>query len=94
MFKPFGDRYETIYLLLTIVVTEYCDGGSLYKYLHSNEEITEEQQLSYIMDIAEGMVHLHYGMKGKEVIHRDLAARNILLKNDIALITDLGKTSH
>jgi hypothetical protein len=59
-----------------IIVMEYCAGGSLDKLLYDTEEqISNEQKIRWIREIAEGMSHLHK----YNIVHRDLAARNILL---------------
>ncbi|PRP89557.1 hypothetical protein PROFUN_00821 [Planoprotostelium fungivorum] len=56
------------------MITEYCEGGSLYHYLRENR-VNFENKFKFIVGIALGMLHLH-----KEgIVHRDLAARNILL---------------
>jgi serine/threonine protein kinase len=50
--------------------------GSLDKLLYDTEEqISNEQKIRWIREIAEGMSHLHK----YNIVHRDLAARNILL---------------
>jgi len=74
------------------ILTDYCEGGSLRRFLSSSEKIDEEQQFKWIEDIAKGMAHLHNGVGEKKVIllHRDLAARNILLKHDTAQVSDFG----
>jgi len=71
------------------LVTDYCEGGSLVRLLRSNKEITDDEKIMFMRDIARGMLHLH-SQKKMEIIHRDLAARNILLKRGVALISDLG----
>jgi len=72
------------------IVTDFCEGGSLINYLIRNSVIPIQTKLQFIKDIVRGMLHLHHGIKGKEVIHRDLAARNILLREGRAIITDFG----
>jgi len=78
------------------IVTDFCDGGSLYAYLFTASEdgsvrrVELSWKLRVIQDVAKGMLHLHRGIQGKQVIHRDLAARNILLKNGRGIITDFG----
>jgi len=72
------------------IVTDYCNGGSLSEYLKNNPNLSISEKLQFIKDIAKGMLHLHRGIRGKEVIHRDLAARNVLLRNGVAVITDFG----
>jgi len=72
------------------IVTDFCDGGSLSDLLEKEKKIDISRKIRWIRNIAKGMLHLHRGIPGKEVIHRDLAARNILLKNGFAVITDFG----
>jgi len=72
------------------IVTDYCNGGSLSEYLINHPKLPISEKLQFIKDIAKGMLHLHCGILGNEVIHRDLAARNILLRNGVAVITDFG----
>jgi mitogen-activated protein kinase kinase kinase 9 len=75
-----------------IIVMEYCAGGSLDKLLYdSQEQISKEQKMRWVHEIALGMCHLHK----HNIVHRDLAARNILLlhpyPNDSHLkISDFG----
>jgi len=75
-----------------IIVMEYCSGGSLDKLLFDeNTEISMEQKIEWVREIAEGMCHLHK----YNIVHRDLAARNILLSqpypnNTHLKISDFG----
>jgi serine/threonine protein kinase len=75
-----------------IIVMEYCAGGSLNKLLFDErQQISDEQKLRWLYEIALGTCHLHK----HNVVHRDLAARNILLSqpnpNDARLkISDFG----
>ena len=61
------------------MVLEYCEGGSLYSLLKSNKNLSKEEMIGIAKDIARGMLHLHTGKKGFQIIHRDLAARNVLV---------------
>lgn len=57
------------------LVTEYCQNGSLEKFLKTHANIPKKLKIRWIQEIAMGMYHLiKVG-----IIHRDLAARNILL---------------
>ncbi|PRP76885.1 hypothetical protein PROFUN_14680 [Planoprotostelium fungivorum] len=68
------------------LVTEFCEGGSLYDYLRI-EPVSHLQKLNFIVGIARGMLHLHL----EKVIHRDLAVRNILLTRwKEAKVADFG----
>jgi len=68
------------------IVSEFCDGGSLYSKLNKKGEISMEIKLNWLRGISAGMLHLHK----EKIIHRDLAARNILIAKDIPKISDFG----
>ena len=36
------------------IIVDYCDGGSLYSYLHSNVEISDESKLKFVTEIVRG----------------------------------------
>jgi hypothetical protein len=57
------------------IVLEYCNGGSLDKYLKSNPLLSDEEKIKLMYGTACGICHLHIN----DIVHRDLAARNILL---------------
>jgi len=61
-----------------IIVMEYCAGGSLDKLLFDTKlQISNEQKIRWVNEIAQGMSHLHKF----NIVHRDLAARNVLLSH-------------
>uniref|UniRef100_A0A5S6R0I2 Raf homolog serine/threonine-protein kinase n=1 Tax=Trichuris muris TaxID=70415 RepID=A0A5S6R0I2_TRIMR len=63
------------------IVTQWCEGSSLYKHLHVNEPRTEfsvYQIIDIAKQTAQGMDYLH----SKNIIHRDLKSNNIFLTDD------------
>ena len=60
------------------LVTPYCDGGDLQRYISIKGKLSEEESIVKIGQIVNGMQEL----VNKNVIHRDLKPQNILLYNN------------
>eukprot|EP00850_Spirogloea_muscicola_P014586 SM000106S13934 [mRNA] locus=s106:80853:83893:+ [translate_table: standard] len=66
---------------LWCIVTEYCEGGSVYNYLNERQQrgIPLNHAVSMALDIASGMAYLH--SRFPVVMHRDLKSHNLLISN-------------
>ena len=69
-----------------LVLLEYCEHGSLHKYLE-HTELDDFRRIQVASDCAEGMTYL----AAHNFVHRDLAARNVLLDSEYRCkIADFG----
>src|SRR5699024_4340468 len=70
------------------IVTQWCEGSSLFKHLHVIEtKFQVFQSIQIAQQIAQGMEYLH----SRDIIHRDLKSQNIFLHQDFSVkIGDFG----
>lgn len=69
------------------IVTQWCEGSSLYRCLHVHEKVFDIQQIIEIArQTAQGMDYLH----AKNIIHRDLKSNNIFFNDSVVKIGDFG----
>ncbi|XP_033745987.1 serine/threonine-protein kinase B-raf-like isoform X4 [Pecten maximus] len=70
------------------IITQWCEGSSLYKHLHITENRFEMVTLMEISrQTSQGMDYLH----AKSIIHRDLKTNNIFLTDNLTVkIGDFG----
>ncbi|KAL3651569.1 hypothetical protein CASFOL_004571 [Castilleja foliolosa] len=74
------------------LVYDYMPNGNLEDHLFGgkNPPLSWPTRKNIIMDVAKGLVYLHYGVK-PSIYHRDVKATNILLDNDMrARVADFG----
>lgn len=58
------------------IITQWCEGSSLYKHLHVNEHrFLVSEILEIAKQTAQGMDYLH----AKSIIHRDLKSNSLFL---------------
>jgi len=59
------------------IISEYCNNGTVKSYT-SKDNVTFNQKLQIMHDIATGIYHLHKN----RIIHGDIKSNNILISND------------
>eukprot|EP00736_Rhodelphis_marinus_P012583 Rmarinus@m.1560 len=73
------------------IVTEYCPGGSLWRFLRrrDSEEVTRKRLTRFALDISRGVQFFH--RRSPPIIHRDLKSPNILVDPSLRLkVSDFG----
>ena len=73
------------------LVTEYCENGNLFEFLHGKDapDLEDVERVNLALEIAQGVNYLHSFKP--PILHRDLKSLNILLdKNYVAKIADFG----
>lgn len=80
------EKYNTAYIVMT-----YEEGETLDEYLSSTSFISEDELLSIMMPILEGVKYLH----SKEILHMDIALDNIYLrKHGTSMLIGLGAAKY
>ncbi|EDQ92983.1 uncharacterized protein MONBRDRAFT_2266, partial [Monosiga brevicollis MX1] len=72
-----------------ILLTEFCNAGSLFRALHDMQEVVYEMPwvCRISREVASGMAYLH----SQHILHRDLKSQNVLLHSTVhARICDFG----
>jgi NIMA (never in mitosis gene a)-related kinase len=70
------------------IVTDFCEGGDLAKYLqdHKDRPIEQDVVLRWFSQLACAINYLH----DNKILHRDLKTANIFLSNDDLILGDFG----
>lgn len=72
------------------IITEYCEGGDLDKYIEGcqkkKQPISEKRVLDWFVQLLLGVDYIH----ARRILHRDLKSRNIFLQNERIKIGDFG----
>lgn len=64
---------------LGTIIMEYCNGGSLDRFLkRSSEPLSKFMRFKIAIDVSDGMQYLH----SSGIFHKDLRACNILVKKN------------
>ena len=61
----------------TYIITDYCDGGDLGKYIKAKKKLLEPEAIRIVKEIIKGYESLY----ALGVVHRDLKPANIFFKN-------------
>lgn len=71
------------------LILPYCKNGSAFKYITSDDIISEEECWQLLHDVAAGLAYLHE--KTPPLIHQDIKPDNILVNDEGKfMITDFG----
>ena len=71
------------------IVTEYCKGGDLNKFITKNAVLCEAECIYILKQLLCGLYHIH-NFGSPNIIHRDIKPKNLLVKDDLIKIADFG----
>ena len=69
---------------------EYCNQGSLTKFIEKKALVPEDRIWDFILQIAKGYQVLH----DANLLHRDIKPDNILIHNQVFKLADFGLAKH
>ncbi|CAD8177032.1 unnamed protein product [Paramecium octaurelia] len=68
------------------IISEYCEGDTLQKFLESKKKLSENDALYIMRQLADGLQYMH----NQKVIHRDVKPANIMFKQGVPKYIDFG----
>ncbi|OMJ74352.1 hypothetical protein SteCoe_26741 [Stentor coeruleus] len=80
-------------LLNFYIVTEYCEGGSLFKKIKNSGRLSEENNVLIMYQLLKTVEYIH----SHNIVHRDIKLENVLLacKQNIRIkLADFGNACH
>ena len=81
--------YFDVWENMPYLILPYCKEGSVFKYISTGEQISEEQCWNILHDVAAGLAYMHD--RTPPLIHQDIKPDNILISNEgHYMITDFG----
>lgn len=81
--------YFDVWENMPYLILPYCKEGSVFKYISTGEQISEEQCWNILHDVAAGLAYMHD--RTPPLIHQDIKPDNILISNEGRyMITDFG----
>lgn len=74
-----------------MIILEYAEGGTMFRYLDDNHELPTEIIRKFIFQTCESLIYLHE----RGIVHRDIKPENLLLDTDLNVkLADFGWCTH